>query len=670
MATLVEMDEMYEFVSKKLVTASTVSELTVFIEKLLTIDQLKHDLLSLLEHHYQVGNRMKNKHDQIYEYDDEDSKMEMDPPTSNFSSSTHYTATSTVTITERVVDIDCNDGHHRIRSLYLSLAPISSILCTDLCTKILSYIPHKEYLSVISVVSIFFNYLVFYDDCALIYNECAYSVSVLDDVDDEQKDHLSFIIDFNDKLISFMPTTHTKSNSYYGERNHNVYIKKVSNIEEITEIPYYGIKKWVLSITSNAKDTRTTPHSASNDSKPTQLSLKDEFFESQLAEALQWKEPHIKSDNTCSDLILKILENSVDGIICLSIICSDCVSRMCEYPAFTECIILVIEECLFSLNPCLCLTNARFPNLQYLEIHKVSLKLTADEIPNAIYDELIRDNAIYVEYDSKRATKELNEDTQSRYDLLILKILKVYRIIANNLAEWKVINDTLRSMTQNKLLSFKCVLSKSGFCPMLRLLLKCVQQKNQYDADQAIDVDALKHKLCTKQKLWIPASIEWLYLSNIECQIDVSHAVNLMAAQLNNIDPKQIVFPSSHVIPCFALSIDQHQIFTNWHNRTVPVRFVLFNGPLTPNVSEDTNNNILNIITMNMCPTNRNKQFLCIYLNKNDTKHLFAKIITFALNANITKMNQKIKIYKIWWNHHNVAKWIKQFGQMQHASQT
>ena len=59
-ASAISMDDMYEYLAHRLSEANTVSQLTIFIEKLLTVKQLQYDLLSLLDHYYQVANKVNN----------------------------------------------------------------------------------------------------------------------------------------------------------------------------------------------------------------------------------------------------------------------------------------------------------------------------------------------------------------------------------------------------------------------------------------------------------------------------------------------------------------------------------------------------------------------------------------------------------------------------------
>ena len=695
---MIGVDDMYEFVAKKLISATTVSELTIFIEKLLTFKQLQYDLLTLLDHYYQVGNNYNKYNNNINIKDrinvdifgdsqgeSESTDMEEDEEEAlnrnnnnnnnndnNFSSSTQILSndhsTTTETITKTCIFIEEEENTHSIiRSLYLSLAPINCILSTDLCTKIISYIPGREYFVNISLINKYFNYLVFYDSNALIYNESLYNISILDNIDLYNKyKYLLLIINFNNNLIEFIPPNSTNIES--NNKNNNIYIKKIYSITDIKEIPYYGIKEWTLSILK--EDTIINK-------KPKQLSLTNKTFENQMQLLLKNRNDNNDNENenkNNNDLIVKILENSIDGIYKLSLISCDDINRINKYPQFNKCIILCIDKCIFlnNININLSLTNYRFPNLQYLELINISFHQNTHNSynNNNIFNKLIKNDIIYQKYNDNN-----HKNSNDKYDKLIYKILKVYRIIANNFEEWKIINDILTNISQMRLLSFKCIMKESGFIPMVRLLIKCVQQRNDMSNNNEnipnININKLKTELLNTLNITlnIPSTIEWLYLSNIDCKINLNKCKKLMGVQLNQIRLKQIMFPKLCVIPCFGLSINQRQIFQNWMISRPPVRFMFFNGKLKPKLNNNNSNvnNILNIISIlkerNQRNTNRNKTYLSIYLNENDRKHLFAKLITFSLNFDINQMNQKIQIYKVWWNDHNVAKWIKDFGQ-------
>ena len=321
---------------------------------------------------------------------------------------------------------------------------------------------------------------------------------------------------------------------------------------------------------------------------------------------------------------------------------------------------------------------------------------------------------------------------------------------------------------------------------MIRILLKCVQQRNEYEQEinKTTDNDALNKKreeiqklkrqlLDSQSTLRIPSSIEWLSISNMDCKIDISHCTKIMGIQLNNVRVKQITFPLYHVIPCIALSIDHKQILYDWqlylnlsfsnyvlpvdnvakmiadeHNNNnnggqsiftrPPVRFLFFNGkykpelqiPLHPNINNNRKHiQVMNILreTNGIIPTmvlilkqirmserqyllkerqrnkynksssspsstnkkkindnvnappnhvllkgdtNRDQDYLCIYLDENERNDLFIKLATFSLHLLydqdpkwIQLLHQRIDLLNIWWTNHDSALWIKQFGQ-------
>eukprot|EP01084_Bolivina_argentea_P013145 24633_1 len=178
---LIGIEDMYEYVAKKLISATTISELTIFIEKLLTFKQLQYDLLTLLDHYYQVGNNYKKYNNNINMSDRininifGDSQGESEESTTDIeevndrSTTTQILhndiSTTTETITKTCIFISEEENTHSIiRSLYLSLAPINCILSTDLCTKIISYIPGREYFNNISLINKYFIcYLYIFD---------------------------------------------------------------------------------------------------------------------------------------------------------------------------------------------------------------------------------------------------------------------------------------------------------------------------------------------------------------------------------------------------------------------------------------------------------------------------------------------------------------------------
>ena len=172
----------------------------------------------------------------------------------------------------------------------------------------------------------------------------------------------------------------------------------------------------------------------------------------------------------------------------------------------------------------------------------------------------------------------------------------------------------------------------------------------------------------------------------------------------------QLLFPSLHVIPCIAVGIDQHQILMDWmmflnlslsdfvaasdvnggHDAQrvltrPPVRFLAFNGRLRPKLRAKTKTKTKRKRKWKECKygviadlvgilkqraSNREHQYLCVYLEPRDRNDLFLKLMTFSLHFLcdddpnwIVAMNRKIEIYKIWWTNHCTAKWIQFFGE-------
>ena len=608
------MDDMYEYLAHRLSEANTVSQLQIFIEKLLTVKQLQYDLLSLLDHYYQVANKVNNH--RIYSNSNSNSngdknkssKQEIINNNDKYSSSTNTTTTTTTMTTTTItkITIDSNDGYDLIRSLYLSIAPINDILSNELCTKIISYIPRREYF-ILSSISKYFNYLIFHDKTAQIYNQSGYQILINDNINlYKNYKYLLLIIHFNNGCIQFIPPNNISINKLKQyENSHDIYVKKIRYISDIIEIPYFGINQWTLSI-SNECDNDDINDDINDDndySKPKMLSFSTLKFQNELESHLnkfdqlimnqKKKEEKKEEKKDNNDLVLKILENSLNGISCLTLLECNSISRISnDYPSFIKCIILEIKSCKFLNNPSLCLTYNRFPNLQYLELDNISFDYQTQSFKYSaqnIYKTLIETDQVLTKFDKQIASKEIDIDkltkdlnaatinnnntenmnvNEGRYKLLMDKILKIYRMIANNFCEWRYINDILQTLNDNEcnLLSFSCSMKKSGFVKMIRILLKCVQQRNEYEQavntkinttnnnntnnnDAVInkkrqEIQKLKRQLLDSQStLRIPSSIEWLLISNMDCKIDISHCTKIMAIQLNNVRVKQIAFP-------------------------------------------------------------------------------------------------------------------------------
>jgi len=269
-----------------------------------------------------------------------------------------------------------------------------------------------------------------------------------------------------------------------------------------------------------------------------------------------------------------------------------------------------------------------------------------------IFDQTVRSS------DSEQQTNDCNP-----YQQCIFKILKVYKIIAESFCEWRYINDILQALCygedadadsnanansadKGSLLAFKCSMRKSQFVQMVRMLLKCVNIRNDLEQMERAKnghgspaEDANQAKRARKQKseemarirrrlldnaptLFIPGSVQWLSISNMECKIDVSRCNKLIGIQFHNIRNKQVSFPLYHVIPAIACSTDTHQIYIDWLSHLnlaftdytleedeeelsalnvkisvknkmkmrPPARFLFFNGELTPQFVEQESN--------------------------------------------------------------------------------
>ena len=805
--TMTDIHSMRHYLKQKLEESTTISQLAIFIDQLLTINQLKYDLKTLLDHYYQVACKVNNFNNEQQQHKPQRSLTRFDGDNVNIiqdrNNETH-TRTTTTTMTTTTVTkftINSDDGYDIIRSLYLKMSGINEILTNSLCTKIISYIPREEYY-VLSNVSKYFNYLICYDKTAQIYNESRYQIYIFDNIKLYQKyKYLIFSIDFNDGSIYFRPPINNNDLNINSKKPYqkdiNLYKQKIRKLSDITEIPYYGINQWTLFITN--RNENVIKHK-NDDVKPKSLSMSTQNFQNELETFLlnktekkleeKQEEDEYDKDEYDKDLIMKILENSLNGISCLSVDKCEYVERMCnKYPIFNKCIILMLKDVKFLNNPSQCLTYHRFPNLQYLELENISFDhdtLSFEKETEIIYQKLFeKDNALK-SFDIKLKNGDINiglltqninnnNDKNGRYYLLMDKILKVYHIIAQNFLEWRYVNDILCELNGDKecnLLSFKCSMKKCGFTKMLRILCKCIQQKNEFEQEEMKrnnnnndrnnekyiykkreEIQRLQRELLEKgSTLRIPSTIEWLSISNMDCNIDLSRCSRIVGIQFENILLKQITFHRHIVIPAIALSIDNNPIFMDWKDHLnlayskwkwkdpssssnnnnnyeempeiIPVRFLFFNGDLKPklqlkrkNIIKNNKNDINEIINdineqQGIIPTmvlllkqirmserefvlkemeanknNRNKEkqhffmkgdtnrdenYLCIYLDENQRKeNLFLRLTTFALQLScdnedrqwLQLFTKRIDLLNIWWSNHKCALWIKHFGQ-------
>ena len=734
------MDDMYEYVRQKLASVQDVAGLTIFIEKLLTVQHLQNDLLSLLGHYRKIHQSIS------------------DPST------TSKTTITTTTVTE--VTLNSHDSYDLIRSLYVSLAPFTSILSNAVCGKILSFIPMKEMVT-LSTVCRQFQYLVMDDPTASIYHHSRCRVSIYDTFRLSNGFNPLFIVHSETGNIEITSSSMNSDKQREYEQDPNIWMKPIRSIDRISDleqIPYFRIPRWFISIghsDESVSNHLNPPNTSKRVLRPKLQSLPNEQFESKMERQLKGIEANelatdSNSENIPStDLTVKILEKSVDGICSLSLCgvagnglksLNPINDRLSEYPVFHQVVVLQLSECIldYGLDA---LSHCKFPVLQCLTFEDLHFDDKSERFRTAVqstFTSLIEDDSVLVKLAGTLSVdglnplnEELEDQQQDRYQLVLTKMLRVYRVIAQSITEWQTVHNAVHSLCGHKVgtvRALKVALKRSDLVKMVRVLLKCVRRRSELEKDlngnsngnsnrnsngklQRNQMErarqSVKRKLLAQSgTLRVVSSVEWLFISEMECKVDISLCTKLIGIQVHNVRVQQITFPLFHVVPAIGISTDQHQIVNDWRSYSnfkfstftvpddalfdssnsmrPPVRFLVFNGPMRPHLVQkidsmesDSNRVIERILSIlqnvrenrgidKNGDTNRNLDFLCVFLDDGQRRDLFFKLITFAVNwwtdcdskeKLITDIQHHVARCKRWWECYNAAQWVRDFGQ-------